>query len=305
MAPRTGRSAGDPRMSPSPRSGTLFVVATPIGNLEDLTARAVRVLQEADAICCEDTRHTGNLLQQKKIVAKRLISLHEHNEASRIDLVLGLLFAGSSVAVVSDAGTPLVSDPGGRLVSACARAGVDVVAIPGASAVLAALVVSGFSVDRFSFEGFLPRKGGERVERLATNAKAPVPAVINESPMRIAALIVDLVAVCGGDRQVCVARELTKLHEEVYRGVLAQAGESPVVTIARGEYVVVLDGLAPASAPTALNLVPIFEGLAERGLARRDAIAAVEFLLDVAHRAAYRAALEVPFNKSDAAPPLV
>lgn len=284
-------------MSPSAPSGTLYIVATPIGNLGDLSDRAARVLQEVDAVCCEDTRHTGNLLQHKQIVAKRLISLHEHNEASRIDLVLELLEAGSSVAVVSDAGTPLLSDPGGRLVTACAEAGVNVVAVPGASALLAALVVSGFALDRFAFEGFLPRKGSPRTERLASIAACDIPVVIYESPVRIGALVEDLVEACGKDRRVCVARELTKLHEEVWRGSVGDAVCAPAVVVARGEYVLIVDARESQGEAERADLTPLFVGLSERGLARRDAIAAVEFLLGVAHREAYGAALEVPFTK--------
>jgi 16S rRNA (cytidine1402-2'-O)-methyltransferase len=279
----------------APRSpGTLYVVSTPIGNLEDLSSRATRVLAEVDAICCEDTRHTGNLLVQKQITAKRLISLHEHNESSRVELVLDLLAGGSSVAVVSDAGTPLLSDPGARLVAACAESGASVVAVPGASALLAALVVCGFDVERFSFEGFLPRKGSSRSARLAAIGSSEMPVVCYESPRRVAQTIEDLLGVCAPERRVAICRELTKLHEEVWRGPLEKASASNAVRIERGEYVLVIDGASRETVDAAVVLPPLFVELYNKGLARRDAIAAVEVLLGVAHREAYDAALAVP-----------
>ena len=279
--------------------GTLYIVATPIGNLEDLSSRAERILGEVDAVCCEDTRHTGNLLAQKQISAKRLISLHEHNEASRIDLILDLLTSGSSVAVVSDAGTPLLSDPGGRLVTACAEAGAEIVAVPGASALLAALVVTGFDVERFAFEGFLPRKGAQRSERLHALAGSLVPVVVYESPHRVAQLITDLIEVCGTSRRVAICRELTKLHEQVWRGALDEAQDCAVVTVGRGEYVVVLDAKANEEEAEAVELLPLFKDLYAKGVGRRDAIAAVEVLLGISHREAYEAGLAVPVPDRD------
>lgn len=287
-------------MSRVAASGTLFIVATPIGNLEDLTSRAERILGEVDAVCCEDTRHTGNLLAQKQISAKRLISMHEHNEASRVDLILDLLTSGSSVAVVSDAGTPLLSDPGGRLVAACADAGAEIVAVPGASALLAALVVTGFDVERFSFEGFLPRKGAQRTERLRALADASVPVVCYESPHRVAKLIEDLVEVCGTSRNVAICRELTKLHEEVWRGSLEAARDAAAVTVGRGEYVVVLDANSEEERSDSVALAPLFKELYAKGIGRRDAVAAVEVLLGVPHREAYEAGLAVPLPNGGA-----
>jgi 16S rRNA (cytidine1402-2'-O)-methyltransferase len=276
--------------------GVLYVVATPIGNLEDLSARAIRVLGEVDVVCCEDTRHTGQLLAAKQITAKRLVSLHEHNEASRVDLVRDLVASGHSVAIVSDAGTPLLSDPGGRVVAALAEAGVPIVAVPGASALLAALVVSGFAVDRFFFEGFLPRKGSARSDRLDAIASSLVPVVCYESPHRVAQTLRDLEGACGGKRRVSVSRELTKLHEETWRGTLAESGDAPAVQVARGEYVVIVDGLGPDEGGSDEPLAPLFEQLYAAGLARRDAVAAVEILRGIGHRQAYDAALAVPLT---------
>ena len=280
--------------------GTLFIVATPIGNLEDLSFRASRILGEVDAVCCEDTRHTGNLLAQRQISAKRLISLHEHNEASRVELVLDLLHSGASVAVVSDAGTPLLSDPGGRLVAACSAAGMQIVAVPGASALLAALVVTGFDVERFSFEGFLPRKGAERRDRLSAIARSTVPVVCYESPRRVAQLIDDLIEVCGATREVAICRELTKLHEEIWRGALSAARSASAVTAERGEYVVVVDASSDTGADEQVALGPLFTELYSKGLGRRDAIAAVEVLLGVSHREAYAAGLSVALPQNEA-----
>lgn len=224
---------------------TLYVVATPIGNLEDLTLRAARILGEVDRVLAEDTRRTGRLLKHLDIDVP-LVSLHAHNEAGRTAAVLGWLEAGERLALVSDAGTPLVSDPGARLLDAVLEAGCEVVPLPGASAVLAALVGSGIEAGRFVFLGFVPRKGGERDRLLQRVAASAETVVLFESPERTAALLHDLEGVCGGGRRACVARELTKLHETFRRGTLAElaayyGGEAP-----RGEVTVVV---APAPPP--------------------------------------------------------
>lgn len=275
------------------RAGVLSVVATPIGNLGDLSDRARRVLADADVICCEDTRHTGQLLAKIGITARRLVSLHAHNERERIGLVLGALGEGSSVALVSDAGTPLVSDPGARLVEACALAEVPIVAVPGPSALLAALVVSGLRTDRFCFEGFLPRKGEERRARLSAIAGAADAVVCYEAPGRVVATLAELEKVCGADRRVVIARELTKLHEEVWRGVLGEAATAPAAQVARGEYVLIVEGTgadASAKRPT-LDLREAAGRLGAAGLSRRDVATAMEVLLGASHREAYQAAL--------------
>jgi 16S rRNA (cytidine1402-2'-O)-methyltransferase len=281
-------------LSAPAQAGVLYVVATPIGNLEDLSARALRILGEVDIVCCEDTRHTGQLLAHEQVTAHRLVSLHLHNESSRIETLLEELSAGKSVALVSDAGTPLVSDPGERLVAAAAAAGITVQAVPGPSAVLAALVVSGFEVERFNFEGFLPRKGKERSERLVAIAALDAPSVLYESPQRIETTLRDLAVHCGDDRLVSVSRELTKLHEETWRGPLGDAPTSSAASAARGEYVLVVSGAAGGEPDAPPDLARVFTRLKEAGLRRRDAVAAVEVLLDVPHRVAYEAALATP-----------
>jgi 16S rRNA (cytidine1402-2'-O)-methyltransferase len=220
----------------------LYLVSTPIGNLGDMTFRGVEVLREADVILAEDTRRSGVLLKHFEIEPRKLIAAHEHNEAARAQTVVEMLGEGKRVALVTDAGTPLLSDPGARIVRAALEAGHEVVPIPGASALLAALVASGISADRFTFFGFIPRKGGRRTQLLREIAGLPHTAVLYESPHRTAELIRDLAGEAGPERRVAVARELTKLHEEVFRGTLAEAGVRLEQTELRGEVVVVLDG---------------------------------------------------------------
>jgi 16S rRNA (cytidine1402-2'-O)-methyltransferase len=241
----------------------LYIVSTPIGNLEDLTVRAVGVLKQVDRILAEDTRRTAILLRRYEI-ATPLVSAHEHNEAARAEQLVGWLADGASVALVSDAGTPLLSDPGSRLVRAVLDAGFAVVPVPGASALLAALVASGLPAEPFTFYGFVPRSGKLRALLLAELATLPHTAVTYESPARLAALLDDLIAVCGPDRPVVVARELTKLHETFVRGRLGDVrntlGERPV----RGEVVVLLGGAA-AAAPSSDAATRLAESLLAAG----------------------------------------
>jgi 16S rRNA (cytidine1402-2'-O)-methyltransferase len=228
--------------------GKLFVVSTPIGNLEDLTHRAERVLSEVPHVLAEDTRRTGTLLRHLG-VRSEMTSLHAHNEASRRGKVLEWLAGGADVALVSDAGTPLVSDPGARIVQAALDAGHEVVPIPGASAVLAALVASGLPSGRFTFLGFLPRRGVERGRLLERLGAAEETAVVFESPERLVELLQDLEEVCGPERRVAVGRELTKVHETVVRGTLADARRYYGDSAPRGEVTVVLEGAPVRQAP--------------------------------------------------------
>ena len=202
---------------------TLFLVSTPIGNLGDITRRAADTLESVSRILAEDTRRTRTLLNHLELKTP-LVSLHSHNEASRRRKVLDWLSSGDDLALVSDAGTPLVSDPGQRIVEAVMEAGFTVVPIPGPSAVLAALVGSGFSGDRFSFLGFVPRKGPERAEILDRISTSPDAVVLFESPERVTALLDALIESCGPGRPVAVAREITKVYEEFVRGTLVQVG---------------------------------------------------------------------------------
>jgi 16S rRNA (cytidine1402-2'-O)-methyltransferase len=228
--------------------GRLLVVATPIGNLADLSPRAREALARASVIAAEDTRHTRVLLQAAA-VATPLLSLHAHNEPQRVPELLARLAAGEDVALVSDAGTPLLSDPGFELVSRAAQAGIPVQSIPGPSAITAALAVAGLPVQRFCFEGFLPARASERRAALADLAHETRTLVFFEAPHRIQATLADLAAELGAGRQAVVARELTKAHETLYRGTLAELREraQAEANFARGELTVVVQGAARAA----------------------------------------------------------
>ena len=232
--------------------GTLQVVATPIGNLADLSPRAQQVLGGADVIAAEDTRRTLQLLQSLGI-SRPLVSLFEHNESQRVPRLLERLAAGQSVALVSDAGTPLLSDPGFELVRAASRAGFAVQAIPGPSAITAALAVAGLPTQRFCFEGFLPARAAERRRALAALAHEPRTLVFFEAPHRIRATLADLAAEFGAQREAVVTRELTKAHESIYRGTLAELGLTAArdENFERGEITLVVAGATPADAATA------------------------------------------------------
>jgi 16S rRNA (cytidine1402-2'-O)-methyltransferase len=253
----------------------LYLVSTPIGNLGDITHRAVEVLKAADVVLAEDTRRTGVLLKHFGIEGPRLVSAHEHNERARAETVVEMLREGKQVALVTDAGTPLLSDPGARIVRALLEAGFEVVPVPGASALLAALVASGISADRFTYYGFIPRKGGGRAELLEEIARLPHTAVLYESPQRTADLLRDLLAVAGPERRVAVARELTKLHEEFFRGTLEEAVHRLETVAIRGEIVVVVDGREPDEAAAAEEQAAAARVLAEALLGQGVAPSAI------------------------------
>jgi 16S rRNA (cytidine1402-2'-O)-methyltransferase len=236
-------------------SGRLLVVATPIGNLGDLSPRAREALAAVACIAAEDTRHTRILLQAAGI-ATPLVSLHTHNESERVPELIARLARGEDVALVSDAGTPLLSDPGFELVTAAARAGFAVHTIPGPSAVTAALAVAGLPTQRFCFEGFLPARSGERRTALAGLADEPRTIVFFEAPHRIEAMLADLAEAFGAERQAVVARELTKVHETLYRGTLAELRlrAQSEENFARGELTVVVQGAEPGGASSAAEL---------------------------------------------------
>jgi 16S rRNA (cytidine1402-2'-O)-methyltransferase len=219
----------------------LYIVSTPIGNLADITRRAAEVLASADVVLAEDTRRTSILLRHLGIQT-RLVSAHEHNEAGRAGTVVAMLGEGKQVALVSDAGTPLLSDPGAVIVRQVVAAGFDVVPVPGASALLSALVASGIEADTFTFAGFPPRKGAERAELLEEVASSRRATVLYESPNRVARLLADIAEAAGSDRRVAVARELTKMHEEFFRGTAAEAAAHFADREVLGEIVVVVAG---------------------------------------------------------------
>ena len=272
-------------------SGALVLVGTPIGNLGDLPPRAVEALKAVDLIACEDTRHSRKLLTAFGI-ENRVVSVHEHNEQARSAELVERMLAGDRIAVITDAGMPGVSDPGERLVRAALDAGIAVEMVPGPSAVIAALVLSGLPTDRFVFEGFLPRKGKERASRLSEIASERRTVVLYEAPHRLDSLVEDLAEVCDPERRVAIARELTKKFEEVWRGTLAAALAHVGDVEARGEHVVVLEGAAVVEA-TQDDVVAALQERRTAGDDRKTAVAAVTAGLRVPKRQVYDAALEV------------
>ena len=275
--------------------GVLVLVGTPIGNLGDLSPRAIEALAQADAIGCEDTRRTGRLLQHAGIVRRTgvpLIVVNEHTESDETARIVARVAAGERVALVSDAGMPGVSDPGERLVRAVVDAGHRVEVVPGPSAALAALVASGLPTGRFVFEGFLPRKGAARTERLAAVAAESRTAILFEAPHRLARTLTDLVEACGAERPVAVARELTKLHEELWRGDLAGALAWASEREPPGEMVLVLGGAAEPAPPDEDAVRAALEQALAEGASVRDAAAQVAASLHIPRRQAYALALK-------------
>ena len=269
--------------------GTLYVVATPIGNLGDITHRAIQVLQDVDLIACEDTRHTRKLLQHFGINTKT-ISYHEHNEESRSKELIAQLTDGRSVALVSDAGTPTISDPGFRLVNAALEIDIQVVPVPGPSAVITALAASGLPTDEFFFAGFLPGKPTARQARLRKLSQIPGTVIFYEAPHRLAASLKDAREVLG-EREAVVARELTKLHEEIKRGRLTELAthyannENP-----RGEFVVLIDRnvLDNESVLTSRSIDSLVTEFEEKGLDHRAALKKAARELGISRAEAYR-----------------
>ena len=276
-------------------TGRLVLVATPIGNLGDLSPRAVEALAAADVIACEDTRHSRKLLDHAGIRPKAALrAVHAHNEAeSAARLVDEIRTTGITVAFVTDAGTPGISDPGERLVAAAVEAGVPVDLVPGPSAVVAALVLSGLPTARFCFEGFLPRKGRERADALAALAAEPRTTVLYEAPHRLEPTVADLLDALGPDRRVAIARELTKKFEDVWRGTLADAAERVATMEARGEHVLVVEGAHEPPAATTDDVDAAVRRHLDAGLSTRDAAAEVAKTLGVPKRVAYTAAVRL------------
>jgi 16S rRNA (cytidine1402-2'-O)-methyltransferase len=278
----------------------LILVATPIGNLGDLPPRAATALASADCICCEDTRRTGRLLQLAGIERRAgvpLVRVDDHTEVARIGEVLDRLRLGQRVVVVTDAGTPGIADPGERLVRATADADLPIEVVPGPSAAVTALVVSGLPTGRFVFEGFLPRRGSLRTARFAELATERRTIVIYESPHRAARTLTDLADALGSERRVAVGRELTKLHEEVRRSTLAEAAAWATAKEPMGELVLVVDGAPEPEAATDDDVTAAVIAALADGLSPRDAAARVAADLGVAKRTAYDAAVrERPKN---------
>ena len=270
--------------------GLLYVVATPIGNLEDITYRAVRVLGEADLIACEDTRQTRKLLDHYGI-AKPTVSYHEHNETGRSAELTARLLAGAVIALVSDAGMPLVSDPGYRLVRAAVENGIPVQPVPGASAALAALAASGLPSDAFHFGGFLPTKPGQRIKALEALAEEPATLIFYEAPHRILESLEAVEQILGG-RPVVVARELTKLHEEFLRGTAAEVRAQLAARDAvKGEFTLLI-AKAAGPAPDDTPLEDAVDALMREGTPRMDAIKQVARRRGLSKREVYDRLLE-------------
>ena len=277
------------------RPGTLYVVATPLGNLGDLSARAAEVLRTVPFVAAEDTRRTRGLLTHLG-AAPSVLSFHAHSEEHRLESLLEILLSGRDVALVSDAGTPTVSDPGTDLVAEARVAGIPVVPIPGASAVATALSASGLAADRYLFLGFIPRKGRERTRLLARAANEEWSVVFYEAPPRLAALLEDLMAVAGADRPVVVARELTKMHEEIRSGSLAELADYYSALPPRGEITVVLQGTGtPAPEPDRTeDAMEQASLLLAEGLTRREVVRRLTDTLGLPRNEAYRLVMELP-----------
>jgi len=269
-------------------AGSLFVVSTPIGNMGDFSFRAVEILKSVSLILAEDTRHTKGLLARYEI-STPMSSYHEHNEAKTTPAIVARLSTGESIALVSDAGTPLLSDPGARLVSACTGAGIAVVPVPGASALLAALVASGIDASKFTFFGFLTRTGADRRDALDEITAMRHTCVLYESPNRLASTLGELEQRGNGDRQAAVAREMTKQFEEVRRGTVGELRTYYEDNPPRGEIVVVLSG-ASVRIPDDAVVRERVRALRASGLSSRDAATAVASELGVSKRVAYRMA---------------
>lgn len=268
----------------------LVLVATPLGNLGDLAPRAVEELRSVGLVCCEDTRRTGLLLNNLGIDAT-LMRLDEHTEVASIQRVIDALDEGRDVALVSDAGTPAISDPGERLVAAVAETGHVITSVPGPSAVVMALTVSGLPTNRFVFEGFLPRSGRERDARLTEIARESRTSVLYEAPHRIERTLTDLASACGDDRRGAICRELTKVHEEVRRGSLRDLIDT--LGEPRGEYVIVLAGASSSAGASESDVDDALRIELEAGSSVRDAADAVSSKLGVSRKIAYDRALAV------------
>ena len=275
-------------------TGTLYVVATPLGNLGDLTPRAADILRGTAVVAAEDTRRTRGLLTHLG-ASPRLLSFHHHSERRRLELILDLIAEGHDVALVSDAGTPVVSDPGADLVAAVRARGGNVVPIPGVSAVATTLSVCGFAGDRYVFLGFIPKKGAERNRLIHRAVAEEWPVVLFEAPGRLVGLLRDLAAAGGGERRGFVARELTKLHEELRSGSLTELADYFSQREPRGEITVVLDGTGEAAGPP--DRSGEADGLAREwlagGMSRRDVVERLVTMLGLPRNDAYRRVMEM------------
>lgn len=277
----------------NPEPGTFYIVGTPIGNLEDITFRAVHILQTVDLIAAEDTRHTGKLLQHFQIKTPQ-ISYYEHNQQRRIPEIIAKLIQGEAIALVTDAGMPGISDPGFELVKACIESGISVVPIPGVSASLTALSASGLPTDRFVFEGFLPPKGKERKQRLEALRSQFYTVILYESPHRLRQTLQDLTLVLGSERQIVLARELTKRHEEFWRGSLEEAINYYKTCEPKGEFTLVLAGAEAKTLEFSEETIKAeLQHLLQQGLTRSQASRQLAQTTSIPRRQLYQLALTI------------
>jgi len=273
--------------------GTLYLVATPIGNLEDMTFRAIRILQTVDLIAAEDTRHTGKLLQHFQIKTPQL-SYHEHNRQQRIPELLSQLSQGKAIALVTDAGMPLISDPGYELVKACIAQGISVVPIPGANAAITALSAAGLATDKFVFEGFLPAKSKERRTHLEILKSETRTIIFYESPHRLRETLQDLGTVLGEEREIVLARELTKMHEEFWRGIIKDAIVHYTNREPQGEFTLVVAGATLEKPQLSEAVIKAeLQNLLKQGLSRSDASRQLAQQTSLPRRQIYQLALTI------------
>ncbi|GCL37189.1 uroporphyrin-III C/tetrapyrrole (Corrin/Porphyrin) methyltransferase [Sphaerospermopsis reniformis] len=283
-------------MATEPKPGTLYIVGTPIGNLEDMTFRAVRILQSVDMIAAEDTRHTGKLLQHFQIKTPQM-SYHEHNRNSRIPEILESLKYGKAIALVSDAGMPGISDPGYELIKACVDAEIDVVPIPSATAAITALSASGLPTNRFIFDGFLPAKSQQRREYLQSLLTEIRTLVFYESPHRLRETLKDLGDIFGGDRQIVIARELTKLYEEFWRGTIAEAIAHYQQKEPQGEYTLLVAGIEPSKPQiTEAELKAELLAMMKQGASRSQASRQLAKEISISRNKLYQLALTIEID---------
>ena len=274
------------------QTGTLYIVATPIGNLEDITLRAVRVLKEVDLIAAEDTRHTRHLLDRYQI-EKPLTSYHDHNKEEKAPVLVARLLEGTSVALVSDAGTPGISDPGYFLINLAINRKIPIVPIPGATAAVAALSVSGMPTDRFVFEGYLPARHTARIRRLEQLGKEERTIIFYEAPHKIIRTIEDMINVLG-DRRAVITRELTKVHEETIRGTLSECLKHLHEGTIKGEFTIIVRGETDATSKPDINTAEYLKNLIiHRGLSKKDAVSVAARELGLPKKEVYKESLKI------------
>ncbi|GAB1539174.1 16S rRNA (cytidine(1402)-2'-O)-methyltransferase [Scytonema sp. NUACC21] len=281
-----------------PKPGTLYIVGTPIGNLEDMTFRAVRILQTVDLIAAEDTRHTGKLLQHFQVKTPQ-VSYHEHNRSSRVPELLDQLNHGKAIALVTDAGMPGISDPGYELVKICLEAGIQVVPIPGATAAITALSAAGLPTDKFVFEGFLPAKSQQRRSHLELLKVESRTLIFYESPHRLRETLQDLAEIFTNQRQIVIARELTKLYEEFWRGTIGEAIIHYNQREPQGEYTLVVAGTPPTQLQfSETEIKAELEKMINQGISRSQASRELAKITSLPRRQLYQLALKIERKES-------